>query len=60
MNILLRNWTLPNYKKDYILVEESINAEISSNVIRVKPDIEFDLAGKLVLSLSSISNEYTF
>lgn len=48
MKILLKNCTLPNYKKVNILIEESIFAEISSNVIRVKPDIEFDLAGKLV------------
>ena len=48
MKILLKNCTLPNYKKVTILIEESIFAEISSNVIRVKPDIEFDLAGKLV------------
>ena len=48
MKILLKNCTLPNYKKVNILIEESIFAEISSNVIRVKPAIEFDLAGKLV------------
>ena len=48
MKILLKDCTLPKYKKVNILRQESIFAEISSNLITVKPDIEFDLGGKLV------------
>ncbi|MGL4616769.1 MAG: hypothetical protein ACRCUM_00885 [Mycoplasmoidaceae bacterium] len=48
MKILLKNCTLPNYKKVNILIEDNIFVEISSNIIRVKSDIEFDLERKLV------------
>ncbi|MGL5591599.1 MAG: hypothetical protein ACRDCF_02580 [Mycoplasmoidaceae bacterium] len=48
MKILLKNCTLPNYKKVNILIEDNIFTEISPNIIRVRPDVEFDLERKLV------------
>ena len=47
MKILLKNCTLPNYKKVNILLEDSVFAEFCSNVFRVKPHIYFAFAVKL-------------